>query len=116
MPLDPWIIEEILKREKSEREKKEEQDRPRVEISIDEPGERHETPSERKPGHEMPDPNEPVRPPVEKKEDEPRRGVDTFRINGDDEDDDTIIRIDIGKPQEEKKEEPAEEAPAKKPD
>ena len=113
-PLDPWIIEEILRRE---REKKEEQDRTQIEISIDQPGEEkpgHEMPADRKPGHEMPNPNDPVRPPAEKKEDDDgqRRGVDISRISGGDgdEEDDGSITIDISKippafPEEEKKKE-----------
>ena len=67
--LDPWIIEEILRRE---REKKEEQDRARIELPLEDGSERPEMPSEeRKPGYETPSPNDPKRDerPTEKKED-----------------------------------------------
>ena len=114
-PLDPWIIEEILRRE---REQKEERQRQQIEISIDEPGrevpserkDEGEMPAERKPGYEMPNPNAPTAPPAERKEDTPRRGVDISRISGGDDepDDDGSITIDISKippafPEEEKK-------------
>lgn len=107
MPLDPWIIEEILRRE---REKREEQERQQPTLEIEEPMEEkpghddagepgHEMPVDRKPGHEMPNPNESPRPSDKKKDDEPKRGVDISRITGsdDDDDDDGSIVIDISK-------------------
>ena len=41
-PLDPWIIEEIIRQE---REKKEREEQQRIELPIDRPGERPETPA-----------------------------------------------------------------------
>lgn len=97
MPLDPWIIEEIKKREEEERRRQEEQ-QPRVPADdpreMPEPRDEREMPSERKPGYEMPNPNEPSPAPVEKKkDDEPKRGVDISRITGGDEEDDGTIDI-----------------------
>ena len=101
--LDPWIIEEIKKKEE---ERRREQERPQPTVEQDDrepppddsrtPG--HEMPVERKPGHEMPGPGEPDRRKTEKKDEEPRRGVDVSRITGgdDDEDGDAIV-IDIAK-------------------
>lgn len=77
--LDPWIIEEILKREEAERRRKErEGNQPTV--PADDP---HEDPGpERrddapKPGYEMPNRDGGEKP---EKDD---RGVDTFDIGGD---------------------------------
>jgi hypothetical protein len=89
-----------------------------------EPRDEREMPSERKPGYEMPNPNEPARTPVEKKkDDEPKRGVDISRITGgDDEDDDGTIDIAkaLKKIEEqappEKPGDAAEKPPEKKPD
>lgn len=129
MPLDPWIIEEIKKREREQREERERQ-QPTVEIDDREPlpdaGDRqkpgHEMPVERKPGYEMPNPNESSRP-AEKKDDEPKRGVDISRITGgDDEDDGTIdIKKEIEKlekqaPPERKPADSPQKPPEKKPD
>ena len=114
-PLDPWIIEEIIKREEEQRRERERQ-QPVVEKEPPgEPKPGHEMPSDRKPGYEMPNPNEPARPPAEKKEDDgQRRGVDISRITGnddDDEKDDGSIRIDMDKlpPIEEDEERPKDE-------
>lgn len=96
MPLDPWIIEEIKKRERE----KEERDRARIELPVEGPGRAPEPergpemPSDRKPGYEMPNPNEPSRPPAEKKKEDSDRGVTQIDIGGgssdEDEDDGTI--------------------------
>ena len=104
MPLDPWIIEEILKREREEREKRE---RTQIELPLEEPGEapdkpgeKPEMPADRKPGYDKPNPDDPAQPPKEKK-DEQGRGVDISRITGnDDEDDDqgSVRKIDIPGP------------------
>jgi len=107
--LDPWVIEEILKREEEKRRREEEQRREQPTVPADDPREMpaerrpdtdREMPSDRKPGYEMPNPNEPARPPAEKKEDDgQRRGVDISRISGGDEEDenDGSISIDISK-------------------
>ena len=119
--LDPWIIEEIQKRE---REKREEQDRARIELPAPDPSEepgapespdrKPEMPSDRKPGYEMPNPSEPSRKPEEKKDDEPKRGVDISRITGtdDDEDDGSSITVNI----KDLPEMPKDDAPPKKPE
>lgn len=74
--LDPWVIEEILRRERERREQGGEQptipaDDPR---DIPEPDPRGDTP---KPGYEMPNRD------GEKAPDMGDRGVDTFDIGGD---------------------------------
>lgn len=123
MPLDPWIIDEILKKEREERERREREQQPTVEIDSpqetpaqDSPKPGHEMPVERKPGYEMPDPGAPARTP-EKKDDEPNRGVDISRITGsDDEEEDGAIVIDIKKLPTLPSEDPEKKAPEKKPD
>ena len=96
--LDPWIIEEIRKKEEEKR-RQEEQRREQPSVPADDPREMperrddREMPAERKPGYEMPNPNETGRPPEKKKDDEPKRGVDISRITGSDEDDDGTIDI-----------------------
>jgi len=95
-PLDPWIIEEIKKREEEERRKQER----RIELPLEEPRERPETPSpDPKPGYEMPTPGDPKREerPSEKKEDS-GRGVTTIDIGGGSDDEDADEKtIDISK-------------------
>jgi len=108
--LDPWIIDEIKKQEEEKRRREEEQRREQPTVPADDPrempaerrpGSDREMPDDRKPGYEMPNPNQPVRPPAEKKEDDgQRRGVDISRITGNDDDekeDDGSITIDINK-------------------
>lgn len=124
--LDPWIIEEIKKKEE---EKRREQERQQPTLEIEEPREEapgsgdrpdsgHEMPVDRKPGHEMPNPNETPRPSEKKKDEAPKRGVDTFRISGgDDEDeDDGAITIDIGSVPATLPEDSPKKTPEKKPD
>lgn len=104
MPLDPWIIEEILKREREEREKR---DPAQIDLPLEEPGEDPENPGgtpelpvDRKPGYEKENPSDPARPSTEKKE-EDRRGVDISRITGNDDDEDdegSVRKIDIPGP------------------
>jgi hypothetical protein len=120
MPLEPWIIEKILEREREERRRKE--DGVGIEISDDDlegpeappasdPG--HEMPADRKPGHEKPFPDGSPDSPDATEEAEPKRGVDISRITGTDDEEDggTVRQIDI------KKEVPAPVPvlPAKKP-
>lgn len=75
--LDPWVIEEILKRER-ERQRKQEGEQPTVPADdpreIPEPDPRSETP---KPGYEMPNRDGGTG------HDTDNRGVDTFEIGGD---------------------------------
>lgn len=106
MPLDPWIIEKIKEREEQQ---------PVEEIDI--PLERPERDDSPKPGHEMPIPNETV-PAPEKKDDEPKRGVDISRITGSDDDEEAgAAVVDIGKLPKLPPEEPVKkESPEKKPD
>ncbi len=77
--LDPWIIEEILKKEEAERRRKEqESNQPTVPADDprEDPGpERRD--GEPKPGYEMPSENGGAEP------DTGERGSDTFDINGD---------------------------------
>lgn len=110
-PLEPWIIEEIIKREEEQRRERERQ-QPVVEI--EKPGEPkpgHEMPVDRKPGYEMPNPNEPAPAPAEKKDDAERRGVDISRITGNDDEEEKSgeISVDMTKiPPMEEGEEPDE--------
>lgn len=103
-PLDPWIIEQIKKREEEKR-RREEGIQPTVPADDPReiPAERdrgHEMPAERTPGYEMPNPNVPAPKPSEKKDEGERRGVDISRISGNDEEDEedgSSITIDISK-------------------
>lgn len=111
--LEPWIIDEILRKEREKREEQERQ-QPRIEIPADDPSrtpDAPEQPAERRPGYEMPNPNEPERRREERKDDEPKRGVETTRITGDDDDDGAIDILKKIKELEDK----APPAPAEKP-
>ena len=83
--LDPWVIEEIKKREEEKR-RREEGEQPTV--PADDPREipqprddRDKTPG---PGYEMPNPNDPKREERPAKKEESDRGVTTINIAGDD--------------------------------
>lgn len=84
--LEPWIIEEILRRE--ERKRREGEGQP-LHVPADDPRETPERPGEKTPGpgHEMPSPGSPQhdeRPTGDEKED---RGVTRINIAGDDDED-----------------------------
>lgn len=68
--LDPWIIEEILRRERRKREEEAGEQLPAP--SPSDQREEPETPSTSDPGYEMPNPNEPARPDKEDGEDRPK--------------------------------------------
>ncbi len=96
-PLDPWIIEEIKKRE---REKEEERKREQPTVPADDPREIPERRDEpgRNPGYEMPSPGDPKREDRPSKKDESDRGVTVIDIGGSrDDDDDDANTIDITK-------------------
>lgn len=90
-PLDPWIIEEIKKRE---RRQEDERRREQPTVPADDPREIPDRRDEdgRNPGYEMPNSNEPARAPAEKKDDV-ERGVYQIDIGGADDEN----RIDISK-------------------
>lgn len=91
-PLDPWIIEEIKKREEEKRRRGEIQPELPVERPHDAPERRDDRAPD--PGYEMPNPNEPKRDERPAKKEESDRGVTTIDIGGaDDEDDPNVIDI-----------------------
>ena len=93
MPLDPWIIEEIKKREE-EKKRREGENRPTV--PADDPREIPERRDDdgRGPGYEMPSPGDPKRDerPAQKEE-TPQRGVTIIDIGGGSEDESGAIEI-----------------------
>lgn len=126
MPLDSWIIQEILR---YEREKRERQEQPVKEIEEpqqdpetddDGSGAGHEMPVNRGPRHEMPGPDGATLP-AKKKDRESGRGVVHIPISGGDVDtgDDHAVVIDMGnlpKLPDGPEKEAQEERPGKKPD
>lgn len=91
-PLDPWIIEEIKKRE---REKQERERREQPTVPADDPREVPDRPDERAPdpGYEMPSPGDPKRDERPSEKDRSDRGVTIIDIGGNDEEDDGTIDI-----------------------
>ncbi len=63
MPLEPWIIEEILRKEREERRRKEEREQPRIDIPEMDPDAQRRWEDEEKRKREQ------------KEKDEPKRGV-----------------------------------------
>lgn len=103
MPLDSWIIQEILRYEREKRERQErpvkeiEESRQDPETDDDGSGAGHEMPVNRGPRHEMPG-SDGTTPTAKKKDREPERGVVHIPISGGDVDagDDHAIVIDMG--------------------